>query len=104
PATKGPCPSCTSTPFCSRAAVGERTKSDVDVQNRDNGRSDGLHHGSHGVSDIYPDRDLSCCGKRSGVCREGGQPEDPQPPRGRGIGAELPCSRAVDKSLSRRLG
>ena len=57
--------------FCLRVAVGERTESDVDVQSRHNGRRDGLRHGSHRVSDIYPDRDLSCSGKSGGVCRHG---------------------------------
>ena len=65
-----------------RVAVGERTKSDVDVQSRHNGRRDGLRYGSHRVSDIYPDRDLSCGGKSGGVCRHGcRQREHPQPPR-----------------------
>jgi hypothetical protein len=59
-------------------AARERTKSNVDIQNRDNGRRDGLRHGSHRVSYIYPDRDLSCGGKSGGVRRHGcGQREHP---------------------------
>ena len=45
--------------------MGERTKSDVDVQDRNNDGGDGLHRGSDRVSDIYPLRNLSCGGRRT---------------------------------------
>src|SRR3984893_14302077 len=69
--------------FLLPGCLGERTKSYVEFQNRDNCRCDGLYHCAHRVSDIYPDRDLSCCGKRGSVCRHGcRQREHAQPPRG----------------------
>jgi hypothetical protein len=58
-------------PLFSAPAAPERMKSDVDVQNRNNGRRVGLRHGSYRVSYIYSDRDFSCGRESRGIWRHG---------------------------------
>ena len=71
----------------------------------DDASRDGPHHGSRRMSDTHPDPDLSCSCGGGGVglygCR---QRERAQPPGSSAVGTELPRSRAVDQSLSCRLG